>query len=449
MIEGTPFSTKIEESHVRAARSIVVSTAVLGAVVLASSSTLAAPPVDSELFAYGQAECTGGGFVDEEPLIFTRAGFASVDGDNDVLVGATVNVAMGISNPFTSPFSTTFNNTVQLRLGDSTQTVTPATFTVPASTTRYLPPGAAADFTVQPAAAGTVLDARVDSWVFSYGNQNANCSTVAGEGIVGLYVNTPPVLAADAVSTDLETTIDIDVLTNDDATWDSGAITSIRPTPDELATQDDLAEIPTASLATALAIVATPAHGTVTINPDGTIEYEPTDDFVGNDPFTYSVTDNDGSVSTADVVVERELPELAVLTLVPSATSVAQGSSLTFTATGESAGGYDLGDVTDEITLASDVATDVVDGDQITFPSASPHVITATHVPTGVTGSVTVEVVPAGTTTPTTPTTASPAAASTGGGLPSTGGPVLGLLLAGLIGITTGGVVLSGRRHTA
>lgn len=433
----------------RVARSIAVSTAVLGTIVLGSSSTLAAPPVDSELFAYGQAECTGGGFVDEQPLMFTRAGFASADGDNDVLVGATVNVAMGVSNPFSGPFQTTFNNTVVLRLGDSTQTVTPATFTVPASTPRYLPPGAAADFTVPPAAAGTVLDARLDSWDFSYGSQIANCTTVPGEGIVGLYVNTPPVLVDDAVSTDFETTINIDALANDDATWDSGAITSIRPTSDELAAQDDLAEIPTASLATALDIVAAPAHGTVTVDTDGTIEYEPTDDFVGNDPFTYSVTDNDGSVSTADVVVERDLPDLAVLTLVPSATSVAQGGSLTFTATGESAGGYDLGDVTDEIALASDVATDVVDGDQVTFPTASPHVITATHVPTGVTGSATVEVVPPGATPPTTPTTVSPAASSTGGGLPSTGGPGLGLLLAGVGGLASGGVLLARRRRTA
>ena len=55
-----------------------------------------------------------------------------------------------------------------------------------------------------------------------------------------------------------------------------------------------------------LSILGTPtstAGGTVTVNPDGTIDYTPPADFNGTDTITYTVTDPDGLTDTATITV--------------------------------------------------------------------------------------------------------------------------------------------------
>jgi CshA-type fibril repeat protein len=49
--------------------------------------------------------------------------------------------------------------------------------------------------------------------------------------------------------------------------------------------------------------VAQPTHGTVTVNPDGTVTYTPNPNFNGIDTFTYTVSDVQGGTSTAAVTV--------------------------------------------------------------------------------------------------------------------------------------------------
>ncbi|MFH7322701.1 LPXTG cell wall anchor domain-containing protein [Aeromicrobium sp. JJY06] len=71
-----------------------------------------------------------------------------------------------------------------------------------------------------------------------------------------------------------------------------------------------------------------------------------------------------------------------------------EGGTITVTATGADASGNDLGDVTEDVTFTSSVATDVIEGNEITFPHASPHTITATHA-NGTTATLVVEVEPA------------------------------------------------------
>src|SRR6056297_1844695 len=46
-----------------------------------------------------------------------------------------------------------------------------------------------------------------------------------------------------------------------------------------------------------------PANGTVTVNPDGSYEYTPDENFNGTDSFTYTVTDNQGGTDTATVTI--------------------------------------------------------------------------------------------------------------------------------------------------
>ncbi|WP_143751811.1 Ig-like domain-containing protein, partial [Maribacter sp. 4U21] len=55
-----------------------------------------------------------------------------------------------------------------------------------------------------------------------------------------------------------------------------------------------------------LSIVGAPSNGTVTINPDGTLNYVPNPNFNGTDTFTYEVCDDAGDCQTATVTVTVE-----------------------------------------------------------------------------------------------------------------------------------------------
>lgn len=84
--------------------------------------------------------------------------------------------------------------------------------------------------------------------------------------------------------------------------------------------------------------------------------------------------------------------ETVELELEASAPSVQQGGSLTFVSTGRDEFKNET-DVTNDAMLSTDHATDLIDGNRVTFPSASPHAITSTYG--ALTASVMVEVVPA------------------------------------------------------
>ena len=129
------------------------------------------------------------------------------------------------------------------------------------------------------------------------------------------------------------------------------------------------------------------------------------------------------------------------LRLSASASSVPQGGSVTFTVTGEDEHGNPAD--TSGAVLSSSVATDVVDGLTVTFPTASPHVITATLG--GLTASVTIEVVPPATTTTssTTPTT-SPTVTPV---LPATGTSSAPLALVAVLVLAVGALTVGATRR--
>jgi X-Pro dipeptidyl-peptidase len=147
-------------------------------------------------------------------------------------------------------------------------------------------------------------------------------------------------------------------------------------------------------------------------------------------PITADLTLYAGWITVADAV--------ATMSITPSATRVDQGGSITFEVEGFDASGESLGDVTDAVTLTSSVPTDVIAGNAVTFPYASPHTITATL--RDITASVTIEVVPAPTPAPTTP--AAPAAVS-GDPLADTGvsTPIVPLAALALL-LAAGGIAL-------
>ncbi|MET0155317.1 MAG: Ig-like domain-containing protein [Rickettsiales bacterium] len=92
-------------------------------------------------------------------------------------------------------------------------------------------------------------------------------------------VNDPPIANPDAATTDEDTPITIDVLTNDS-----------DPDGDHLIIDS---------------IVTQPTHGTVTIAPDGkTITYTPNKDYNGPDELTYKVSDGHGGFDEAKVTID-------------------------------------------------------------------------------------------------------------------------------------------------
>jgi hypothetical protein len=127
---------------------------------------------------------------------------------------------------------------------------------------------------------------------------------------------------------------------------------------------------------------------------------------------------------------------LVSLAITPSATTVDQGGSLTFAVSGADAWGKPV-DVT-SATLTSSVASDVVDGLSVTFPTASPHTVTASLA--GITASVTVQVAPAATVA---------AGASDSPGLAETGfeGATVGIIGGALLLAGLASVLIVGRRR--
>ncbi|HEX4405900.1 MAG TPA: Ig-like domain-containing protein [Polyangia bacterium] len=80
---------------------------------------------------------------------------------------------------------------------------------------------------------------------------------------------------------------------------DSFTTTEDAPVSGNLATNDT----PSADGGNVWSLVTGPAHGSVTVNSDGTFSYTPTTTYNGADSFTYGVTDADGSTSTATVTL--------------------------------------------------------------------------------------------------------------------------------------------------
>ncbi len=144
---------------------------------------------------------------------------------------------------------------------------------------------------------------------------------------------------------------------------------------------------------------------------------------------------------------EPEPGPVASMTLKVSDATPTQGDTITITATGKDADGMSTGDVSDELSLTSSVDTDTVDGNTVTFNHASPHTITATHVPTGTTAAITIQVTPlaAGGTG----TADGSDGADSGDALPDTGSLVSPWQLAVVVGLLVLGaaLVVGGRRR--
>ncbi|WP_236546714.1 beta strand repeat-containing protein [Psychromonas sp. L1A2] len=147
---------------------------------------------------------------------------------------------------------------------------------------------------------------------FTYTNVDGNTETVT---VTVDPVADDTVLVADSATTDEDTPVVIDVLSND---TDADGVTS-----------------PVAS-------VTDGANGTVAINDDGTVTYTPNADFNGTDTFTYTNEDNNTETVTVTVSPVEDPTEILV------------GSS-----------DSDLGEVTEDIDVTTD--SKLTDSGTLTF----------------------------------------------------------------------------------
>jgi len=111
---------------------------------------------------------------------------------------------------------------------------------------------------------------------FTYTISDGSATDTATVAITVTAVNDPPAAADDEVTTCRDTPVAIPVLAND---------------------TDPEADVLT------VGAVSQPSHGQAAINPDGTITYTPTADYVGADSFTYTAADGAGGQDTAAVSV--------------------------------------------------------------------------------------------------------------------------------------------------
>ena len=83
------------------------------------------------------------------------------------------------------------------------------------------------------------------------------------------------------------------------ANADTVNATEDTPLSGNLATND----LPSGDGGNVWSLVSGAAHGTVTVNADGTFSYVPAANYNGVDSFTYKITDADGDTSIAVVTV--------------------------------------------------------------------------------------------------------------------------------------------------
>lgn len=148
----------------------------------------------------------------------------------------------------------------------------------------------------------------------------------------------------------------------------------------------------TGSPAPTITTTSTLPAGLILDSSTGAISGEPVDT-VGDYLITLTATNTLGA-ENHDLLITLHAGVVSTLSITASSTTALQGDTITITASGADQAHNPLGDVTDDITLSSDVATDIVVGNTVTFVDASPHTITVVHTPTGSSATVVIDVTP-------------------------------------------------------
>lgn len=111
----------------------------------------------------------------------------------------------------------------------------------------------------------------------------------------------------------------------------------------------------------------------------------------GDYSFSVSATGPGGVSAPAAFTISIGTGAVHALSITPATVTVDQGGMIEFVVTATDLEGNPV-DITGEYSLSSSVTTDRIEGDRVSFPHASTHIITATHQSTGLTATSTVSV---------------------------------------------------------
>jgi YD repeat-containing protein len=134
-----------------------------------------------------------------------------------------------------------------------------------------------------------------DSFAYTISDGHSHTASATIYATVG---GLGPIATPDSVATAMNTAITYDPRTND-----------VEPNP------------PGYTLT--ITSATTPSHGTVGVNSGTSLTYTPTSGYLGNDTFSYTISDGHGAVSTATDSVSIGSPPVAVADIVPAVTNTA------------------------------------------------------------------------------------------------------------------------------
>src|SRR5690554_6756942 len=256
--------------------------------------------------------------------------------------GGTISIATDGSYTYTPALNFTGTDSVDYTITDGSLTDT-ATLTITVSPVNDAP--VAVDDAIS-IAEDTVFTSTVsllanDSDVDSSFTAVAGTYTTAQGGTIviaadGQYVYTPK---ANFNGTDT-----VDYTITDGSLTDTGTltivVTPVNDAPvanpdtatvveDTLTTINVLGNDTDAEMDTLTVTAATALHGTVTINPDGTLSYTPNTNYTGADTISYSITDGNGGISSSVVnVTVTPVNDAPVLSFTNTLTNIAENSAM-------------------------------------------------------------------------------------------------------------------------
>ncbi|MEM1096402.1 MAG: Ig-like domain-containing protein, partial [Bacteroidota bacterium] len=145
-----------------------------------------------------------------------------------------------------------------------------------------------------------------DTFTYTVADNVGGVSNTATVTVTITAVNDAPVALADLSSTTLDTPVTINVLAND---------TDV----------DGTLDVATVS------VVSAPSSGAAIVNADGTIQYAPTQGFLGTDTFQYTVNDDSGATSNSATVTVTVNPDNATPIAIDDAATTDEDTAIAIT----------------------------------------------------------------------------------------------------------------------
>ena len=291
------------------------------------------------------------GWLNFDPNTCTFSGTPANDnvGVISVKVTATDNSGASASDTFDLTVQNTNDApTVANPIADRmTMEDAPFTFTVPVNTFHDMDVGDSLSY-----AASLADGSALPGWLSFDANMRTFSGTPTNDNVGTISVKVTATdnsgaSAFDAFDLTVQNTNDVPVALNDAYSVEEDSTLNVI-TPGVLGNDTDVDADPLTAQ-----VVSGPAHGTLTLNADGSFTYTPDADFNGSDSFTYQAHDGVAGSNTATVVITVTAPDLTVSKANDVGGTIFLGYNWTWTLTVQNSGNADA-TFADGQTLLSD-----------------------------------------------------------------------------------------------